>query len=105
MEFEKLTKEEKNRYYEEVSRDIWQCVLMCADVFPEGVVEDIRQYLGHNELGLAIESLAYMVIQHEVSISRDVKAAIMRTFSKMGYEEDEPEQYCAYKEQLGAGEG
>ena len=101
MEFEKLSNAEKTWYWEEISRDIWQCVLMCIDVLPEGVAVDIQQYLEHNELGLAIELLAYMAIQHEGSIRRDVKAAILRTLAKMGYEEDEPEQYCSYKERLG----
>lgn len=101
MEFEQLSKAEKIRYWEEISRDIEQCVLMCNDVLPEGVAGNIHQYLEHNELGLAIELLAYMAIQQKGAIGCDVKDAIIKTFAKMGYEEDEPEQYHSYKEQLG----
>jgi hypothetical protein len=100
MEFDKLSKAEKIKYWNDLSHDIWQCVSMCADILPNGLANDIREYLDHNELGIALELLADMAIDHELPISRDAKAAILRTFAKMGYEKDEPEQYHSYKEWL-----
>jgi hypothetical protein len=92
---------EMEQLHQEVSGAIERCLLMCEDELPDGVAEEIRQYLWHNELGLATELLAYMAGEHGASINREVKDAIMRIFDKMGYEEDDPEQYLFFKEWLG----
>ncbi len=97
MEFEKLSKSEKIKYWSEIENDILQCLSLCGDCIPSDIASTVNEYLSHNELGIALEILTDMAVEHEWNISDQAKKYILRTFKKMDYHKTDTEQYESYK--------
>lgn len=97
MDFEKLSKAEKIKFWGEVELDIKRCLSLCGELVSEEHSKEISNYLSHNELGIALESLAAMIMEYKWNISKQAKKHILKTFEKMGYEESETEFYNLFK--------
>lgn len=93
MEFDKLSKSEKIAYWNDVEENIYQCLSLCGKSVPPDLAQEIREYLSHNELGVALEFLADMAIEHEWNISDEAKSYILQTFKKMEYDKEETDKY------------
>ncbi len=100
MDFEKLTKEEMIAYWNEVSSDIEECLVLCGSAVPNDLALSVRESLSHNELGIALEILIDASIDNGLPIDREAKLKLLETLIKMGYQEDEPLQFQSYEKWL-----
>lgn len=100
MDFNKLTKEEKIAYWNEVSSDIEECLVLSGNAVPNDLALSVRKYLSHNEFGIALEILLDASIENGFSINREAKLKLLETLIKMGYKEDEPLQFQSYEKWL-----
>ena len=96
MDFDKLTKAEKLKYWEDTNQAISASLSSCGELISASLQEDIRRYLEHNELGLAVELLVDTAINEHLPIEKSIKASILRILNAMDYAKDEPERYRTY---------
>ena len=101
MEFEKLTKVERLKFWKEVENDIHHSIVLCGGLIPKDTVKEINKFLDHNELGIALEGLTEEIIKQKIKISSEAKLQILNTFIKMNYDKDEKDQFQTYSELLG----
>jgi len=100
MEFDKLSKEEKLKYFKEIEFDIHCCLSLSGDCVPEDVANNIQEYLSHNELGIALEVLSDLAIKYNWKIGDEAKKRILNTFKKMDYHISDRDQYESYEKLL-----
>ena len=101
MNFENLTKDEKLKYWKEIESDIHECLLLCESLLPVNVVQEVKESLNSNELGLALEYLSETVIEKQINISGEAKSYILNTFMKMNYHNDHKDVLYTFTEYFG----
>lgn len=98
MDFDKLSREQKIKFWEEISSEIENCLHESKDVVSEVTAEYVLEYLSHNELGIALELLADQAIEEDWNISNSVRKKVLGLFRKMNYHITDKENYASYED-------
>lgn len=91
-----MSRSQKIKYWNEVQADIENCLDLYGEFVPFKLAQEVKEYLSHNELGIALEIIADMAIDNEWKISGEAKNKILGIFKKMDYSTSDPEQYDSY---------
>jgi hypothetical protein len=100
MKFEELTRSGKIKYWKNIEDKILECLSLCQNNIPDDLTRQVKSYLSHNELGIAIELLADSIIEYDWDISTEASDLILLVFKKMNYDKDEEQQYLSYESYL-----
>ena len=97
MDFKSLNPFQKRKYWNEVNNHISACLTKCDSFISEKIREDVKEYLYHNELGLAAETLADIAIEEDWSLPNETKEEILQIFEIMGYRDRKSEVFEIYE--------
>ena len=100
MSFENLSKSAKLEYWKDIESDILSCLVLADRCVPMDLADQIRDYVSHNELGIALELLADSIVEYDWEVPLEARSLILRTFKKMEYDKSDVEQYLSYETQL-----
>lgn len=85
--FSMLSRSEKTEFWQKIASTIKEALRQCEHQLPVGVTEDVSEYLEHNELGLAWETLCGELINLEGVPSASAQQMILEAGIRMGFNE------------------
>jgi hypothetical protein len=83
MPFSNLTTRQKRAFWAEVEQALHGLLAGLPESFPDVDRDTVRDYLAHNELGLALEHLCDALIEENLSISGQQYLALSKLFERM----------------------
>jgi len=96
--FEQLTQAERMRFWQEIEAKLREALDKCSDRISPQTIEETREYLEHNELGLAWETICEEFVQFDVAASQAVRALILETGKQMSLDDPESHAHDLWKE-------
>ena len=84
--FDALTQSEKIKFWQDIETNIDHALTLCEAQISDVAVKDIREYLSHNELGLAWEIFCEELIGSGQAPSNQTGPLILEVGSRMGYD-------------------
>ena len=96
--FDTLSRSEKIEFWQSIETKIKGALRQCADWLPAGAIEEVSDYLEHNELGLAWETLGSVLVTLEVVVPKSARQMILEAGICMGFNQAETRNYALWKE-------
>ena len=89
--------ESKRAYWNKVNTKIVSCLKLCQKHLSTDDEKMIQDYLEHNELGLAAETLVDIAMEDGWDVSNSTRLEILSVFEIMQYDERKEARYETYK--------
>ena len=83
--FDKLSREEKMPHWEATESEIRRALALVSTRVDPDIVQEVEDYLSHNELGLALESLEYGVAASDLATPSEFMDSLNTARARMGY--------------------
>lgn len=96
--FDSLPNKKKIEFWQTVEEKISAVLLTCVSHIAESVVNEVREYLGHNEFGLAWESLCDGIIQSGVKPEKKTQLLMLEIGSVMGCNQQDSFHHNTWKQ-------
>ncbi len=95
--FNDLKHDEKIKFWQEIEAKIRKALELCATQIREDVLIEVDEYLMHNELGLAWESLCQALIESYTIPSKLACQLILETGLQMGFNQPTANNYALWQ--------
>lgn len=82
--FGNLTQVEKLAFWQDIAEKLYQALELCQDQINAGMMYEIREYIEHNELGLAWETLCDALDETDEIPPNAAQVLILETGKRMG---------------------
>ena len=90
--FDMLSQSEKIKFWQNIESKIKEALRQCEDQLPASIIEQVSDYLEHNELGLAWETLGGELVTLEV-IPESAQQTILEAGICMRFDQIESQNY------------
>ena len=94
--FDTLSLGEKIEFWRNIENKIKEALGQCEGRLPAGVIEEVSDYLEHNELGLAWEALGGELVTLEV-VPESAQQMMLEVGVCMGFNQAETQNYVLWK--------
>lgn len=84
IDFNKLSKTEREIYFQQLHYDISNIIYNIRSLIPKEDIEDITLYNESNEFGVALEVICAHISQDKLPIEENIKSKILRIADRMG---------------------
>lgn len=95
--FDTLSQSEKIEFWQNIESKIKEALRQCEAQLPAGVVEEVANYLEHNELGLAWETLSGELLMLEVVPPESAQQMMLEAGICMGFKQAEIQNHVLWK--------
>lgn len=79
------TQEEKITFWQELQALLYSVLAQCPAGVPTDVVKEVREYVAHNELGLAWETLCEALIEFDEILAAPARHTFLEAGWRMGF--------------------
>jgi hypothetical protein len=95
--FDTLSKNEKIAFWQNIESKVREALWQCESQLPAGIIEEVSDYLEHNELGLAWETLGDELTMLEIAPPESVGKMVLEAGICMGFNQVVNQNYVLWK--------
>jgi len=95
--FNTLSQSERIKFWQDIESKIVEALRQCESHLSADLAEEISDFLGHNELGLAWETLSEELVAQEVPLPMSARQLLIEAGSRMGFDQAETRNYKLWR--------
>lgn len=95
--FRALTRQERTAFWQDVEAKINDALKLCAGCVSSGVVKEVREYLDHNELGLAWDVLCRALLASDAVPPEPARRLLLDAGRQMAFHHPQNPGYALWK--------
>ena len=95
--FNTLNQSERIKFWQDIEDKIIEALRHCESQLSADVSEEISDYLVHNELGLAWETLSEELVAQESPLPESARQLLLETGSRMGFDQAGTRNYTLWR--------
>ena len=95
--FNTLSQSERIKVWQDIENKIVEALRQCEGQLAADASEEISDYLAHNELGLAWETLSEELVAQEVPLPESARQLLLEAGSRMGFDQAGTRNYKLWR--------
>ncbi|HDQ70596.1 MAG TPA: hypothetical protein ENN19_00690 [Chloroflexi bacterium] len=95
--FNTLSQSERVEFWRDIENKIEEVLQQCEGQLTAEVIEEVSDYLAHNELGLAWETLSEELVAQAVLLPESARQLLLEAGSGMGFDQAGTRNYILWR--------